>query len=562
MKRATRTGRPVAAVVAIVGLLSAGALRYAAEATRAWASPSQDVTAGQGVRLAQLDSYALGLLLGGLRGPLVMALWSGMERLRIEGAFDELDERNELIRLLQPQFDSVHIQLARMSAYDVSAQQAGVASRYNTIVEAIGYLARVQDERPPDIELATETGKLLSNKLGAADEAEYFSRRVRQETQARQPAVRLEFDQARETELRNAAARAGIASRELIIRPAGTPGRIVALLPAEAGQRLQGFDGDDVARETLDPPDKTDIARTDGRIPTVLDDAGNLLPRYADPRRDAPDDALDGAPLQFLRDFAPFPEGISPLALAYNEFQRARVLQEFAGQRHVQEGQGSVMVNPGRALRDWALEAYEVGRQLEAEAYGRQPPRRSTDGQLQARLELVSADMPPDRPVVAPALLDRARTYYRRAANVARRASAFLTDHVEQFPESANIFVSNVDRLDLFVALLEADLAYLDLLQDAPDAPRPEAVAALYEQADVSARDFLLKYHVMPQAMPNGVPTARVMDLPPEVREIVYRQMLGLQEQALRANRFFDADRVLLEFEGYRERTRVRRALL
>ena len=551
---------------AVAALVAAGAMRVAAEATRRAIGPDAGVAgvaAGDSVRVGQLDSYALGLLLGGLRGPLTIALWNDLERQRVTGQYDDYDSKAELIRLLQPQFDRVHISQSRMKAYDVGADRAGVASRYAAVIDGIDYLRRVAAGRPADLDLTTELGKLYANKLGGSDERDAFGRRVRRETQAREPPVRIEFDAARQAELTAAAARAGVSPRDLLVRPAdGRPGRLVTLLRESEAEELEGFDA---GRTTLRPKAQTTAVGRAQRLPPLLDESGDLAADLARPRRDRPDgvaegDFLDGAPLQFLREFAPFPEGVGPLALAYNEFQKARVLQEFAGQRSVEEGYASVFSNPGRALRDWAVEAYEVGRQLEAEAYGRPAPTRSKLGTEQARAELASAAMPPGGEVPYPALLRRAVSYYDRSRSVNDKARQYLGEHIARFPESANIFAANLDRLRLYDVLLAADVAYArGLLGEDVDLAR---VASLYREADDLARDYLLRYHAVQSAMPEGVPTRQVMSLDEAAREAVYRRMQQQRDAAARGAGYFEPTRAMDEFDGYRARIARRLALI
>src|SRR5215210_6930139 len=59
--------------------------------------------------LQGLDSFALGLILGGLRGPLVMFLWTSIESQKTEKNLENIDTKIELVRMLQPEFASVHI---------------------------------------------------------------------------------------------------------------------------------------------------------------------------------------------------------------------------------------------------------------------------------------------------------------------------------------------------------------------------------------------------------------------------------------------------------------------
>ena len=85
-----RRGRAAIALVIIVSLLLAGV-------TRQWAGrerrAGQDTYSGaEGASsLANMNSFALALLLGGLRGPLVMVLWTSSESQKTERNLEDFD---------------------------------------------------------------------------------------------------------------------------------------------------------------------------------------------------------------------------------------------------------------------------------------------------------------------------------------------------------------------------------------------------------------------------------------------------------------------------------------
>ncbi len=179
-------------ILAAAALVATALLRPASEMVRRSLSP--EFATGVGAAgLAKLDSAALGLVLGGLRGPLVMALWTSAEEQRGSGAGGEellggLDTKMELIRLLQPQFDSVHIQQIYNKSVNLSSELVSPAARYAVILDGIDYGRRVLADRPGNIDIETQIGQIYSNKLGAADERAYFERRVRDETSPRRAA--------------------------------------------------------------------------------------------------------------------------------------------------------------------------------------------------------------------------------------------------------------------------------------------------------------------------------------------------------------------------------------
>ena len=99
-------GRITTVIVLVVALMAAGFTRHVAERQRGTAGPTQ---AQQGQNLSNMNSFALALLLGGLRGPLVMILWTSSEAQKSEKNLEDFDTKVEWIRMLQPEFDTVHI---------------------------------------------------------------------------------------------------------------------------------------------------------------------------------------------------------------------------------------------------------------------------------------------------------------------------------------------------------------------------------------------------------------------------------------------------------------------
>src|SRR5688572_1073295 len=429
----------LAIIVALcLALLLAGATRALAERQRREMAPAALAGAGEsGSTLGQLNSFALGLLLGGLRGPLVMALWSSSESQKSDRDLEDFDTRVELIRLLQPQFDSVYLYQIWNKAYNVSVAMANLASKYAAILDAVDYGEKVLAERPANIDLETQLGEVFNNKLGGSQESDYYRMRIHEETQADERVMKITFPATREAEFRQAALAVGVSPRRVQIRRTDSPQEWVAALRQSAAERVRARFGGDNVEYQLMAGREIGARGVSGpvRMEPMLDEAGMLLPHLTRPRRDTPVDAvpgtyLDGSRAQFLARFQPFPEGLSPHALAYNHFMKARVLQEHAGQRHVQHWQQYVEANPARALRDWALSAFEEGRLLEAEAFGHAVTAPGDSGELQAMLEREVADLPPDAAPASPELLRQAMLRYERSLSIGGEALARLEEHV------------------------------------------------------------------------------------------------------------------------------------
>ena len=543
-----RTKLPVIALLA-VALLASGATRMLAAAQRASLARTADagVPTGGSDALGRLDSFTLALLLGGLRGPLVMSLWASTEGQKTSRDLSDFDTKIELIRLLQPQFDSVHLYQVWNKAYNASADLTGLAAKYAAILDAIDYARQVVDERPANINLETQLGELYNNKLGGAQERDYYARRVREETRADEAVTRVTFPEGRRDEFRAASLRAGVSPRRLSVQPAAEADRLVAAVRrGEADQLRAAFDGEGVVYEDLPPrPVRARGVGRPLRLEPLLDAEGNILPQYAG----------DGGSLRYLTEYGPFPAGLSPHALAYNHFMRALALQEDAGQRHVQNSPEYVRANPGRALREWAIASFEEGRLLEAEALGRpvEPPGNS--GEAQADLERASADARADADLASPELLRDAVAQYQRSLAVGRDAVEYLSEHLDQYPGAASTFASAVSRLEALRPLIEADVAYARLLLDEGDTGDLRDQARRdYAQAYTLLVDYLLRYHAPSDLLPPGVTQRNILSRDYGTRE----QILDRLRTEAATNIAFDHTRTVNEFDGYLDRIAAR----
>ena len=179
--RRTR-GRVVIVAVMLIAIVAAGFTRHVAEIQRG--APAAGTTQ-TGTNLSNMNSFALALLLGGLRGPLVMILWTNSESQKSEKKLEDFDTMVEWIRMLQPEFDTVHIFQIWNKAYNISVQMASNANKYTTILDAIEYAKSVDRERPNNINILYQIGSVYFDKLGGASEKQYYRKRVRDETQAR-----------------------------------------------------------------------------------------------------------------------------------------------------------------------------------------------------------------------------------------------------------------------------------------------------------------------------------------------------------------------------------------
>src|SRR4029079_791809 len=132
-------------VLLIVALLATGVTRQLAATRRATGKTlGAQGESSNSIGLSGMNSFALALLLGGMRGPLVMILWTSSESQKTEKNLEDFDTKVEWIRLLQPEFDTVHIFQIWNKAYNISVQMASNANKYITILDAIEYGRRVE----------------------------------------------------------------------------------------------------------------------------------------------------------------------------------------------------------------------------------------------------------------------------------------------------------------------------------------------------------------------------------------------------------------------------------
>ena len=182
--RGEQSGRLPVVVALVLGLLLSGL-------TQNWASSWKDGTparrvalAERGVALGGMNSYALALMLGGLRGPLVMVLWSKVENHKIDRDIKDLDTMIEWIRLLQPEFDTVHIFQIWNKAYNISVMMASTAAKYQTILDAVDYGRRVDQDRPGDLNINDSLARVFAEKLGGKNVTErvFYRKQFREDS--------------------------------------------------------------------------------------------------------------------------------------------------------------------------------------------------------------------------------------------------------------------------------------------------------------------------------------------------------------------------------------------
>jgi hypothetical protein len=402
--------------------------------------------------VGQLNSFALALVLGGLRGPLVNYLWTSSEAQKNERNLQDFDTKLEWIRLLQPEFDTVLIFQMWNKAYNVSVLMASPADKYVCITQALDYGDDVLKEKPGDMNILGEVSGIYSIKLGghpSRPEQKFYNRQLCEETLTD-------------------------------------------------------------ANRMLAYPDDPNFTRL-WPASRMLDDNNNILPELLEPTRPRPatvsGDWNDGSKLQYLAQFQPFPRGLGPAALAYNYAKRAQVALSVDGQRPLQVSAMVVDSRPALELEGWEQQSGAMARYEEARAFGIAVPAEDSaehDGELAA--------IAPAAKAVDSRALEAAVQEYALGARLSKEVFKELIRHLsnKDYSQRYSLYGSHLDDAQQVFCLYSADRDYL-LARMVPDdqaaALRRDAIAN-YQHAVAQSERVLLKYYTDEQILHATFPKA------------------------------------------------------
>jgi hypothetical protein len=476
MPAAPRSGRVAIVAVMIASLLFSAGARYWADSKREAAIPHQGSDAAA-ASLGSMNSFALGLLLGGLRGPLVMILWTESETQKSEKDLEGVDTQIEWIRLLQPEFDTVHIFEIWNKAYNISVQMASLANKYDVILGALDYAYSVDRAKPDDINIVAAIGQLYFDKLGTSSEKYYYRKRVRQETMPH---------------------------------------------PTEQKARQQdpGW-----RRVQLDP---------------VLDNSFNILPELIKPKvgqerpANLPADQEwdDGSTLQYLPQFGPYPDGVSTYGLAYNYYKRAEVLQNVGMQRHDQLSDLVIDSRPALSLKFWAEEEMEQGHRRELQAFGVPMPDNVDD------MLGISAGLPLAQPQKDPEAFKLAIVAFTRAEKLFPGSLVEYNRHILHFPERELQYQSYMEEIRAEAQLAGGDCEYLTAMI-CPPAERAQHLAsalAYYRECGHLSYINLLRYYIDSDILPLALPPGFGLDRTGERKPVEELSPQQAQDAVLKAD--------------------------
>lgn len=437
-------GRWPVVVALVVSLVACG---FTGQWASDWKARNAGAVSQEAARgaLSGMDSYALALMLGGLRGPLVMVLWSKVENQKIGRDLEDVDTMIEWIRLLQPEFDTVHIFQIWNKAYNLSVMMASPASKYTTILDAVDYGRRVLADRPGDLNVMDSLAQVYSEKLGGPNVTEraFYRRQFRQDS----------------------------------LTPAN---RKIAYPEDDARYRRLGIKY---------------VSSQDGPL---LDDHNNFLPQLLTRRFNRPSDLPahsewnDGAELQYLRDYQPFPYGVPPSGMGYNYAKQAQVAMTVGGQKPVQMSDTVIDSRPGLILKQWSQIESDRGLAYEAGAFA-----VHGDENL---MGAATAAIPVNARPASVHDLNAAVYSYGLSAKLCADALREYARHLDntQYVNSYQIYTSHIDELKSLEALATADHAYLAAF--VPGADREKlliSAAGAYRIARAGYERMILTYYTV-----------------------------------------------------------------
>jgi len=435
-----------------------------------------------------------------------MVLWATSEAQKADRNLEDFDTKVEWIRLLQPEFDTVHLFQIWNKAYNISVQYASLPNRFAAILDALDYAREVDKSRPENVNIMNAIAQVYSNKLGTPHSEKNFYRRWVRE----QSFVPKDWQSA----------------------------------------------------ERRDQP-----AWQRRRMEPKVDPQGMILPQLLEPRpgRVRPanlppgDDWNSGAELQYLEKYQPFPYGVSTFALAYNYAKRAQVIMRVDKQSPLQVSDGVIDSRPALELKGWAEDEWERGRAAEILAFGGQLPPERLD------MEFPAATLPPGLNRAK----DRAPAHeggysYDRAVQIGADARAEYARHMAdpQYFDRADTYRSHVAALDAMGHLAAADRDYLKAtLLPAGEARREKLLADAfkeYQEAIGAYQLVILRFYttdaLAKQTFGDNVNRSNIAAQPRAVQDLAMQQVRA----ALNGGVYTGNEDDIAEYERYIARAEAR----
>jgi len=559
-----KNSRLAIVVVMILALVAAALTRDKAQAMheRANYGPAgKPVGTLSTSSLTGMDSYALALLLGGLRGPLVMVLWSSSETQKNEKNLDDFDTKVEWIRLLQPEFDTVHIFQIWNKAYNISVQMATLSNKYVTILDALEYGHDVDSERPNNVNILTAIGQIYFDKLGGSSEKNYYRKRLREESLPHK--TQVTFPTNREEEFYRRVTEAGLDAAKVVnVRRDATLKTTSALLEQhDATAVLKIFSGADVTSSevTRQKIERSDPAWRRLELDPRLDQDFRVLDPYCKSPAVRPNDLpadvpwSNGTELFFIKKYEPFPQGISPNAFAYAYYKRCQILQNIGKQRHAQMSDLVIDSRPALALKVWAEEEWERARNLEIEAFGLTPPAERLD--KEGITQTIALDAQGNEAMLQSAVYCTAMTQ-----RLVDDALVEYQEHIRRFPNNEYTYRSHMDGLLAMAAIVKGDQLWIEARSAKGQAriDKLDAAAQAYRQGIARNGRIILRYYTDDGTFARVAPQGATRLDVPTIPDDMVAPMISLASVYLKVsqNDIYGEDRG--EYERYIQRAQAR----
>jgi hypothetical protein len=309
-------------------------------------------------------------------------------------------------------------------------------------------------------------------------------------------------------------------------------------------------------------PDDTNFSRL-WQSTRILDDHNNILPEFLAPTRPRPADVTgdwnDGSTLQYLAKFEPFPQGVSPAAMAYNYAKRSQVAVSVDGQKPLQVSAMVIDSRPAIELEQWTQESTDQGRLAEAHAFGVSVPDDESPEH--------DADLAAISPTATPAdsrAFDTAVGQYALAGTLARDAYDELTRHLKNpaYAQRFTLYASHLDDMQEAFFLRSADRDYLTArnLSGEPARQLRQQAIAEYRHGVALAERIVLKYYtdeeVLRGTFPSNITKESLPSLPDGLIVALFERSMAISNR-LPASQF-DDDRVIYLREITRGLSRIK----
>jgi hypothetical protein len=301
----------------------------------------------------------------------------------------------------------------------------------------------------------------------------------------------------------------------------------------------------------------------------MLDDRGMLLPDLLKPRPGIllksdryPGDFYNGAELQFLEEFQPYPYGISPLALGYNYHKRSQQLLRAGNQRHQQLSNLVIDSRPAIALKLWVEEEWERARRAEIAYFDQRAPKERIEMEMPTASIPVSPINPSRR-----AYLEEAIHSYDRVGQLAEAARKEYVTHIRGYRTNEMTYVGHIAMLEASATLCRADSLFLKgLLASGEERSKLfRESQQVYAEARAAFDAIILRAYttdeVLASVLPSGKPDrAEIGRMNPEQLARTADAVFRLMQQDPDNNSLHVED--ALEFFTYIARTQARYVLI